>query len=82
MKNGMKEFEWRDGKPFAYSFQINDFVLFKGVHFQGNAKYMMIKFYYGNKMNLFSLLWIKLHIEFPLRKLKGRIKRFLYSINK
>lgn len=29
MKNGMKEFEWRNGFPFAYSFEVNDFVFLK-----------------------------------------------------
>lgn len=82
MKNGMKEFEWRNGKPFAYSYQVNDYVLFKGIHFQGNAKYMMIKYYFGSNLKLLSSLWIKLHVEYPLKKMKGRIKQFYLSIYK
>ena len=82
MKNGMKDFEWRNGLPFAYSFEVDDFVLFKGIHFQGAAKYKMIKLYYGDNLRLFSSLWIKLHIEFPLKTLKNNIKRFLLSVRK
>lgn len=77
MKDGIKEFEWRNDQPFCFSNEVGDFVLFKGVHFQGIGKYQMIKFYYGNKLCKHPSLWIKLHVELPLKKFKRRVYKLL-----
>lgn len=82
MKNGMKDFKWKNGQPFAYSYDINDYVLFKGIHFQGMAKYQMISFYSDDKLKILSPLWVKLNIERPLKVLKRSIKQFLLKITK
>ena len=48
-KRGRKQFSWADNTPFCYNHIINKNIKFNCIHFQGPAKYLMAKFYTGEK---------------------------------
>jgi len=41
MKDGAKEMEWRNGRPYGYNVYLEDWVRFNSLHFQGQAKHLM-----------------------------------------
>lgn len=79
MKGGIKEFSWYDGKPYAFSYEVNDKVLFKGIHFQGIAKYRMIKLFYSDRLYSVPVLCYLYYIEFNLKRLKLLLKQFIHK---
>lgn len=70
---GIKKFEFIDGKPYCYSVVLKENILFKGIHFQGKAKYEMLKFC-NEPMPFLSENWFQYYIIYNLKKIKRKIK--------
>ena len=66
-RQGIKKFRFVDGQPYAYNRKLKKDILFKGIHFQGMAKYEMIKFC-NQPMTLFGRFWFQYNI---IRRLKN-----------
>lgn len=73
-KEGIKKFEFIGGKPYAYNYALKENVLFKGIHFQGKAKYEMLKFC-KEPIPFLSYNWRQYYIIYSLKKLKVRLKK-------
>lgn len=73
-KEGIKKFEFINGKPYSYNTVLGKKILFKGIHFQGQAKYEMLKLC-NEPMSLFSKNWWQYYIIYGLKKIKGQFKK-------
>lgn len=71
---GYKKFKIINELPYAYNNTLKEIVLFKGIHFQGKAKYEMIKFCHQSTTFL-SKYWFQYQIIYRLKKIKRYIMR-------
>jgi len=51
MKKGIKKVHWIDGRPYVFNKQLNQWVWFKGLHFQGRKKCLMKNYRARNKVS-------------------------------
>lgn len=73
---GGKVIKWQNKLPYCYSMALKQYVLMKGIHYQGHAKPLMVRygcchFYPWTKG------WLKCYIQRPLKLLKKRVKTVL-----
>lgn len=71
-KNGFKKFIFKNGRPFAFHHNLGEFVFFKGIHFQGKAKYEMLK-YTHSPMPFMSRYWRQYYLIYTLKKIKRQL---------
>lgn len=70
---GKKKIKIIDNKPYCYNKKYGKEVLFCGLHFQGKAKLLMFKYYYGKK-NVFTSIYWKFLINYIKQNIKSLIK--------
>ena len=61
-KKGKKKFVWKNKIPYSFNYDLNKYIKFNCIHFQGAAKYLIASFYTGKTFHKMHLLCIQFYI--------------------
>jgi hypothetical protein len=77
MKDGLKALTFRAGRPFGKDAVSGESFVFVALHFQGDLKHLMPRYYRGQKLKLYSKYEL---VQLFVRRRYSRFRWFLSKI--